>query len=318
MISVIVPVYNVEKYLDKCIQSILNQTYRNFELILVDDGSTDNSGKMCDEYSKKDKRIKVIHKENGGLSDARNCGTNVAKGTHVTYIDSDDYVSEYYLKHLYILKEKYNTEMSALGIQSVKENEKTDKITRRAVHVYSSKDALKHALYQDTLGTSACGLLIPIDIALKFPFPLGKYHEDDFTTYKYFMAVDSVAVCERPSYFYLQRENSITHRVFGKSDMDELESAQNYLAELDGMERELLLAATSKAFSNYCQVAIKNRKLKCENPKVYKQIDDFLKRRAKTVFHDRYCRNKNRIAALIYIVGGIPMLRFCFNIFKMK
>lgn len=123
MISVIVPVYNVEKYLDKCIQSILGQTYKDFELILVDDGSTDNSGKMCDEYAQNDSRIRVIHKANGGLSEARNYGTLAAHGTHLTYIDSDDYVCKDYLKGLFMLKEQYKTDISVLGIQSVKENE---------------------------------------------------------------------------------------------------------------------------------------------------------------------------------------------------
>ena len=90
-ISIIVPIYNVEKYIRKCIESIINQTYRNIEIILVDDGSPDNCGKICDEYAKKDSRVKVIHKKNGGLSDARNKGTEVATGEYIMYVDSDDY-----------------------------------------------------------------------------------------------------------------------------------------------------------------------------------------------------------------------------------
>ena len=101
LISVIVPVYRVEKYLNECIDSILSQTYENFELILVDDGSPDNSGKICDEYAEKDKRIKVIHKENGGVSSARNLGLDNANGEYVTFIDSDDFVDKRYLKALY-------------------------------------------------------------------------------------------------------------------------------------------------------------------------------------------------------------------------
>lgn len=94
LISVIVPIYNVEKYLARCVDSIVNQTYKDFELILVDDGSPDNSGKICDEYAKKDSRIKVVHKKNGGLSDARNAGMAVATGEYISFIDSDDYVSD--------------------------------------------------------------------------------------------------------------------------------------------------------------------------------------------------------------------------------
>ncbi len=101
MISVIVPVYNVEKYLDKCLKSILLQDFSDFELILVDDGSTDNSGKICDDFALKDSRIKVVHKENAGPSVARNVGTSVSKGEYITFIDSDDYVDRDYLSILY-------------------------------------------------------------------------------------------------------------------------------------------------------------------------------------------------------------------------
>lgn len=105
LISVIVPCYNVEEYLPKCIESILNQTYRNLEILLVDDGSPDNCGRICDEYAAKDSRIRIIHKKNGGLSDARNAALDVMTGEYVTFIDSDDYVSDDYVEYLYPLAE---------------------------------------------------------------------------------------------------------------------------------------------------------------------------------------------------------------------
>lgn len=110
LISVIVPVYNVEKYLEKCVQSIINQTYENLEIILVDDGATDNSGKICDEFAKKDSRIKVIHKENGGLSDARNFGLDIATGKYISFIDSDDFVNKrlFEILHKEIIKNDYD------------------------------------------------------------------------------------------------------------------------------------------------------------------------------------------------------------------
>ena len=112
LISVVVPVYNVEKYIDKCINSIINQTYKNLEIILVDDGSPDNCGNICDEYAKKDNRIIVIHKENGGLSDARNTGIEVSKGKYITFIDSDDYISDNYVSFLYNLIIEYKADIS--------------------------------------------------------------------------------------------------------------------------------------------------------------------------------------------------------------
>ena len=112
LISVIVPVYNVEQWLPRCIESLLIQTYPNIEIILSDDGSTDECGVICDEYSKKDNRIKVIHKNNGGLSDARNCAIKQANGEYLTFVDSDDYVTNDYVETLYNLCEKYDAKMS--------------------------------------------------------------------------------------------------------------------------------------------------------------------------------------------------------------
>ena len=110
-ISIIVPIYNVEKQLSTCIESILNQTFMNFELILVDDGSPDKCGEICDEYEKKDKRIKVIHKKNGGLSDARNAGLNIATGKYIGFVDSDDIIHPQMYEKLYNCINKYNSDI---------------------------------------------------------------------------------------------------------------------------------------------------------------------------------------------------------------
>ena len=112
LISIIVPVYNVEEYLDKCVESIVNQTYKNIEVILVDDGSPDNCPKMCDDWAKKDKRIKVIHKKNGGLSDARNKGIDESKGEYLSFVDSDDYITDNYVELLYNIISKEHADIS--------------------------------------------------------------------------------------------------------------------------------------------------------------------------------------------------------------
>ena len=119
LISVIIPIYNVEQYLDRCIDSVKKQTYTNLEIILVDDGSPDNCGKMCDEYAEDDKRIKVIHKENGGLSDARNAGIEIATGEYITFIDSDDYVSLDYVEYMYKLLKDAGAKLSICGVMDV-------------------------------------------------------------------------------------------------------------------------------------------------------------------------------------------------------
>ena len=122
LISIIVPVYNVEQYLDDCLISIINQTYKNIEIILIDDGSTDKSGKICDEYAKKDSRIIVIHKENGGVSSARNAGLRIAKGAYIGFVDPDDWIAEDMYEVLYSNAKKYDADVSVCKYKIVKNN----------------------------------------------------------------------------------------------------------------------------------------------------------------------------------------------------
>ena len=125
LISIIIPIYNVEKYLHCCINSVIRQTYKNLEIILIDDGSPDNCGKICDEYAKKDNRIKVIHKENGGLSSARNAGLDIAKGEYISFVDSDDYVAENFIEKLYKLCKENDADIAECDFYRIKANEKS-------------------------------------------------------------------------------------------------------------------------------------------------------------------------------------------------
>ena len=147
LISVILPIYNVEKYLEKCLKSVINQTYKNLEIILVDDGSKDNSPQICDEYAVKDKRIVVIHKSNGGLSDARNAGIEIAKGKYITLIDSDDYVELEMYEKLYNKAISDNLDIAICGNYNVSEDYKNKKVNLededvRVDHVEQQKNVV--------------------------------------------------------------------------------------------------------------------------------------------------------------------------------
>ena len=303
MISVIVPVYKVEKYLNKCVQSILAQTYKDFELILVDDGSPDGCPKICDAYLEKDLRVKVVHKKNGGLSDARNAGIGIAKGDYITFIDSDDYVSKDYLLSLVSIQKKYNADIVVAGIEVFFEGETPKERTSGKVLCYSGKEALEKMLYQDMIDTSACAMLIPTAIARKFLFPIGKYHEDEFTTYKYYAEVKKVAVTTQKQYFYLQRNGSIMH-VFGQTSLDELDAADNLVEFCKKNYRDIVSAAESKKFSDYCQVFLLNSNLKKEYPDIYCRIDNYLKEKRIQILLDKKCRGKNRMAAMLLLFGN--------------
>ncbi len=308
MISVIVPVYKVENYIDKCIQSILAQTYPDFELILVDDGSPDNCPKICDNYALKDERIRVLHKTNGGLSDARNEGTKIANGEFVTYIDSDDYVSKEYLETLVYLLNKYDADIAVTGINVFDEGGIPKLSSSKRIYVYSGTEALNKMLYQDTLDTSACAILLPIEIAKRYPFPYNKYHEDEFTTYKYYSNVNKVVVTTEELYFYLQRKGSIMH-VFGQASLDELDAADNLLLYCKTNYPNLIKAAESKKFSDYCQVLLSNENLKNDYLDIYNRITSYLNDKKFQLLLDRNCRKKNRIAAML-LLFGVPVLNF--------
>lgn len=313
MISVIVPVYNVEQYLDKCIQSLMEQTYTDFEILLVDDGSTDSCPAICDEYAKKDSRIRSLHKQNGGLSDARNYGVNFAKGEYVTFIDSDDYVDSSYLETLDSLLKKYNSDIAVTGITTFTEDNIPSVASDAKEHVYTGLQAFEKMLYQDTLDTSACAMLIPLKMAKGIPFPVGKYHEDEFTTYKYYVASTKVAVTTAKQYFYLQRAGSIMHS-FGKSSMDELEAADNLVDYCKNNYPDIVAAAESKKFSDYCQVLLSNEKIKIENPEVYHRITQYLNAKKIQMLLDKKARLKNRVAAGCLMFGDA----FLYHIFKLK
>lgn len=305
MISVIVPVYNVEQYLDECVKSILSQTYKDFELILVDDGSTDRSGVMCDEYAEKDDRIKVIHKKNGGLSDARNSGTRVAIGETITYIDSDDAVSKRHLEYLYKMMVENDADISVTGMKVFYKNVRqcvSDDLGK--VVVLSRVEALEHMFYQNLLDTSACAILLRSDIAKNEDnlFPIGKYHEDDFTTYKYYNMANKIVVSRTPTYYYRQRSGSITH-IWGIANMDELDAADNLVRFCEESYPFLVRAAHSKKFSNYCQALICMGGYKNGREHEYKRIVEYVQAECMGVMLDSKSRVKNRVAAAICCLG---------------
>lgn len=216
-ISVIVPVYNVKQYLNKCVDSLLAQDFQDFEIVLVDDGSTDGSGLMCDELAEKYEKIICFHKENGGLSSARNFGVANACGELVTFVDSDDYVSETYLSDLYNLMRRYDADMAFTRVVLQTEKEIENDIKGRYVPQFvdyctSAKEAFIDTYIRQKIGWSACGKLFPLEWIKENPFPYG-FYEEMATTYQYIEKCKRVAIGDyKNNYHYIAREGSITHR----------------------------------------------------------------------------------------------------------
>ena len=225
LISIIVPVSNVEKYLKKCVYSILNQSYKNLEVILVNDGSTDNSGKICDELSREDSRINVYHKDNGGLSDARNYGVAKANGEYVGFVDSDDYIDQYMYENLYKAIRKYNTQIAECGITRVYKNNKLRPHYDGEEYslVVDREGYLKEYLENRKVYGAAVCKLLSIDLAKVLKFPDGKVYEDVFYTLELLKKVDKYTLISGNYYYYYIRGNSITTKTFSSRDMDYIE-----------------------------------------------------------------------------------------------
>lgn len=238
LISVIVPIYNVEKYLEKCVNSILKQTYINLEIILVDDGSPDRCPEICDKLAKTDDRIIVIHQLNGGLSKARNIGIDVAKGAYLVFVDSDDTVECELIEKLYKCLKKYDCKMAACGRKYVFEDGKIlCKVTEGIDTVYEFGDAIKEMNAFRLFDMSAWAKIYAKELFSTIRFPEGKLSEDYFVMYKLIDLANKVGYISDPLYNYLQRTSSISRNK--KINHDFIEAAQTQMDYLDDKYPEL-------------------------------------------------------------------------------
>lgn len=213
LISVIVPAYNVEKFIGKCIDSILRQSFKDFEVLLIDDGAKDSTPEICDACAKKDSRIKVYHKENGGLSDARNYGIDRMQGKYVTFIDSDDYVDSGYFEYLYgLITQEEDIQIAICGKKSVREDENASPDPETFHEIITGERAVQKMLCGHGSGHSAWGKLYSADLWKTVRYPKGKIYEDYATTYRVMALVDKAAWGNAAMYFYVQHIESIMHQ----------------------------------------------------------------------------------------------------------
>ena len=232
LLSIIVPIYNVEQYLDRCIQSILNQTYQNLEIILVDDGATDCSGAIADSYAAKDKRIKVFHKENGGLSDARNYGLEHVTGDYILFIDSDDFIVNIMCERLITVASSNNADIVSCNYYIYRGD---DDISIHTMSVQDDKrtitgmDMLRYYL----LKTEPFDLNVVWNKIFKLDlfngvepvrFPKGRVQEDNFTIFRLFLNANSIVTVNEPLYYYVQRAGSIMANFTRRFMIDTIES----------------------------------------------------------------------------------------------
>lgn len=221
MVSIIVPVYNTEEYLGRCVESILKQSYRDIELILVDDGSTDNSLEICRKYETQDSRIIVYHKENGGQGSARNLGLDVCKGDYICFVDSDDYIDNNMIELLINNLDKYNADISCAILYS--KEDRSDYKYNDTIYAKENVDAMN--LFVKNIGGfnhSPCAKLFRRDVLKNVRFIELSGFEDAGTIFKAFMNAKRVVSQDVSLYLYFQRENSTMHRKFSVKDFDRI------------------------------------------------------------------------------------------------
>lgn len=237
LVSIIVPVYNTEKYLNKCLNSILTQTYKNIEVILINDGSTDNSLKVCKEYEKKDKRIKLINKENEGLSATRNLGILTAKGKYIGFIDSDDFIEEDMFKNLYEDMINNNSDISICEMTNSEKYLKENKTTK--VEVLNNKEAIFKLLYDNEINNYAGNKLIKKEMFENIKFPIGRKFEDLAIMHYLIEKAKTITYNSYIGYHYIQRPGSITKSISESYLTDYLWATDVFISTIKENHKEL-------------------------------------------------------------------------------
>ena len=305
-ISVIIPVYNVSSYLSDCVDSVIKQTYKNIEIILVDDGSTDGSGKLCDEYKEKDSRIVVIHKKNGGLSDARNAGLEIAKGEYISFVDSDDFISSFFIEIFMkaIIENKCDIAAMKWGT-SFWDGEEHPVLAKNiadcTIEFFDTREALAYMLYQQ-IATGAPFKIYKKEIFDKIRFPVGYFYEDVATTYKTFLKARKVGIIAGDLYAYRMRRDSIIRQSFSEKKLIAMQIYEQLFNDVELNRLELHKAAVSRGYAMLFSVFLQ---IPFEEKKIRKKVWELLKTGQKTVMFDNnsLMRKKNKYAAWISVLG---------------
>lgn len=299
-ISIIVPVYKVEKYLRRCVDSILNQTFTDFECILVDDGSPDRCGEICDEYAKADKRIKVIHKENGGLSDARNAGIDTARGEYLGFVDSDDWIHPNMYEILYKAITKNDVKLSACAYKETDVKEIFEEIFTSEIEIYNGMDFL---MTNYVTAVVAWNKLYHRSLFNELRYPFGKIHEDEFTTYKMLYESGNIAYCSKKLYYYFINASGITKSGYSLKRLDALEAWEDRCRFFRKHDPEKYHKwAMEQLLWGYD----KHYRLTGESPEFIKAHNKLMKRNRKALFSYsiKYGVNMNRFRG--YYLSAFP------------
>lgn len=304
-ISIIVPVYNVEKYIDRCINSLIKQTYKNIEIILVDDESPDRCPQICDEYAKIDSRIKVIHKKNGGLSDARNVGLNTVTGEYIAFVDSDDWVEPDFIETLYRNAKEENADISIIGYALVWDNgRKKSNSNNDAYYVFGKETAIRELLVQRKFNCMVCQKMYKRKIFETVRFPVGKLYEDVAVSLPTFLRADKVVVCGSTGYNYFQRNDSIVNSIFDERKLFFLDCCKDIISYSD--THNSLYDVEAHTFYLRALMMLTLHAYQAdgeENKKVISYMEDEIKKNKNYIWGNTYLEFRKKVVLSLVCIG---------------
>lgn len=307
LITVVIPAYNVEKYIDRCLDSFVRQSYKNLEIIVINDGSTDRTEESIQSFVERDSRVFKISQKNQGLSAARNAGIEAAKGQYITFVDSDDFVSENYIEHLFEIMIKEQAEVSVCGhqkfykeqdIQSRDSSQESESLLEAMTGV----EALRNLLYRKKIVTSAWGKLYKAELLSGIRYPVGWIYEDLATTYKILGRAKKVVISNEENYYYFQRADSIFHTKFQQKNIVQLEISEEMLKYVKHYYPQCEKAAYSRHFISCVQLY---RMISKEEQfqKIFIKVKEEIKKYRSSVLFDKNAKTSTRIMAMIACVN---------------
>lgn len=305
LISIIVPAYNVEKYIGKCVDSILRQNYTNFELLLIDDGSTDSTAFLCDTYAQRDSRVKCFHKTNGGLSDARNYGLERMTGKYVTFIDGDDYVSDSYISNLVrMISIESDIQIAMIPGQMLRESDSPVNDKGNDIEVLSAVDAMKKMMLRQNITHTSWGKLFTVNLWDDIRFPVGQNYEDYATTYHVFLHAKKVAYSFNRLYYYIQHDNSIMHQACSKKTLSVLDVSDTVTDDIIKKCRECQIEARALQTAVYLKnmQSILNTGLEAF-PSYQKRIVHMVKRNVKSLLSAKQVPRNDKVKILLLMIN---------------
>ena len=316
-VSVIIPIYNVEEYLPACLDSVSKQTFRDFELVLVDDGSPDSCGAMCDAYAAEHANTKVLHQQNMGLSEARNQGVKIATGEYVTFIDSDDYVTPDYIEYLVYLCEKYEADVSVARKVTFWDGEKAVIPEKEDTDCrLSVPEALSRICY-GTVDIYAWGKLYKRHLVERYPYPKGQLYEDTATTYKLVGDANALACGTKVVYCWRQRQGSITHAAITERHYFGIVAAKEQIAYMERNYPEAVPAARAR-----CVMKIVDTSYRLVMGKMDREIFDRVRRDVKPLLKgalkDPKVGGSLKMRSTALVCGHVPyrLLSIFYTVFK--